>query len=114
MMDDAENRTREGSGYEALVILGAVAVGAAVALLYAPHSGRRTRRQLRRGYEDIRDRAADLSDDLVDRVEELRRFVARRMDAGQEYVGQKKDDLLTGLNALEESLDGLKRKLARH
>lgn len=32
-----------------------VAAGAAVALLYAPQSGARTRRQLRRGFEDASD-----------------------------------------------------------
>jgi gas vesicle protein len=33
-----------------------VAAGAALALIYAPQSGERTRRQLRRGYEDASDR----------------------------------------------------------
>ncbi len=113
MANDEESRTSEGSGYEAVVILGALALGAAVALLYAPRSGKHTRRQLRRSYEEIRDRAADLGDDLVDRVDELRRFVTRRMEAGQEYVGQKRDDLLAGLSGLEQSLEGLKRTLAR-
>ncbi len=112
MANEGED-THEAGASELLLILGAVAVGAAIALLYAPRSGKRTRRQLRRGYEEIRDRAAELSDDLVDRVDDLRQFVAGRMEAGQEYVGQKKDDLLSRVSALQDSLEGLKRRLGR-
>ncbi len=34
-------------------------IGAAVALLYAPEAGRRTRRRLRRAYEDARETVGD-------------------------------------------------------
>ncbi len=113
MANEGEGHTSDRASLDAVLILGALAVGAAVALLYAPRSGERTRRQLRRRYEDLRDRAADLGDDLVDRVEELRQLVARRVDASQDYVGQKKEDVLAGLSALQESLDSLKQKLSR-
>jgi len=46
-----------------------VAAGAAVALLYAPQSGEKTRRQLRRNLEDAGDYIKDAADDIGDRAE---------------------------------------------
>lgn len=55
------------------LLLGAV-VGAGVALLLAPQSGRRTRRRIRRAAEDLRDSTADrweaLSGEVRGRVDE--------------------------------------------
>lgn len=49
------------------LVLGAV-IGAGVALLTAPQSGRRTRRRIRRSANDFRDTAANRWDDLSDEV----------------------------------------------
>lgn len=49
------------------LLLGAV-LGAGVALLAAPESGRRTRRRLRKAAGEIKDTAADRWDDLADEV----------------------------------------------
>ena len=55
------------------LVLGAV-LGAGVALLTAPQSGRRTRRHLRRAAVDVRtqanDRWEDLADDVKTRVDD--------------------------------------------
>lgn len=49
------------------LLLGAV-IGAGVALLTAPESGRRTRRRIKRAAGDIRSSAADRLEDLADDV----------------------------------------------
>jgi len=49
------------------LVLGAV-LGAGIALLSAPESGRRTRRRLRRVAGDIRENATDRWDELADDV----------------------------------------------
>jgi gas vesicle protein len=49
--------------YWAVFSLG-VAAGAAAALIYAPQTGERTRKQLRRHLEDASDYLKDASDDL--------------------------------------------------
>jgi len=49
------------------LLLGTV-VGAAVAFLSAPQSGRRTRRRLRKAAIDIRDSASDRWEELSDEV----------------------------------------------
>jgi gas vesicle protein len=46
-----------------------VAAGAAVALICAPQSGEKTRRQLRRGLEDAGDYLKDAADNLGDHAE---------------------------------------------
>ncbi len=74
-------------GHGLLFMLGGVVVGAAVGLLTAPQSGERTRRQLRRKTEDIKEQTASLCSKLVDTVEDLRRGVARQIDAGKQYLG---------------------------
>ena len=45
-----------------------VAAGAAVALLYAPQTGERTRRQVRRRLEDASDYVKDTADAIGDRA----------------------------------------------
>lgn len=49
------------------LLLGAV-IGAGVALLTAPQSGRRTRRRIRRTAVDLRDQATDRWDELAEEV----------------------------------------------
>lgn len=49
------------------LVLGAV-IGAGIALLTAPESGRRTRKRIRRAATDVRDTATDRWDELADDV----------------------------------------------
>ncbi len=51
------------------LLLGAV-IGAGVALLSAPQSGRRARRRLRRAVVDMKDSATDRWEDLADDVKQ--------------------------------------------
>ncbi len=70
------------SGVGVLTFLIGVAVGAGVALLTAPQSGQRTRRQLVRKAEDAQSYLEDLGEELVDRGREL-------MDRARSGVEQK-------------------------
>ena len=49
----------------ALLLIG-LGIGAVTALLLAPDSGRRTRKRLRRGYEDTKDMLGDWSEQAND------------------------------------------------
>jgi gas vesicle protein len=80
-----------GSGI-GLFLLGA-AVGAGIALLFAPQSGEETRAQLRRGARKIKRRARDLAEDGREAVEDL----AQR-----------------GKSAAREARAALEERLARH
>jgi gas vesicle protein len=60
-----------------------VAAGAAVALIYAPQSGEKTRRQLRRGLEDAGDYIKDAAENLSDHAE---KYVKRGKDIVEDVV----------------------------
>jgi len=58
-------------GFLFLGVLFGAAAGAAAGLLSAPHSGRPTRRMLRRRGEEWQDRFTEASEDWVERGREL-------------------------------------------
>jgi gas vesicle protein len=60
-----------------------VASGAAVALIYAPQSGERTRRQLRRGFEDAGEYLKDAADNFSDQAE---KYVKRGKEIADNVV----------------------------
>ena len=66
------------------------AAGAAIALLYAPQSGARTRRQLRRGFEDagerIRDTASTMGDCATKYYKKTRETMGDVVDTAQNVV----------------------------
>ncbi len=60
-----------------------VAAGACVALLYAPQTGEKTRRQIRRNVEDAGDYLKEAADNVQDRAQE---YVKRGRDVVDELV----------------------------
>lgn len=60
-----------------------VAAGAVVALIYAPQSGAKTRRQLRRNIEDAGDYLKDTADTIGDRAQT---YIKRGKDAVEDVV----------------------------
>ena len=61
-----------------------VAAGAAVALLYAPQSGLRTRRQVRRSLEDASDYVKHTADTITDRAG---KYAGKYMRRGKNIAG---------------------------
>jgi hypothetical protein len=91
-----EHQATTRAGLGVLLMLGGVAIGAAVGLLTAPRSGERTRRQIARNAEDARDRVAELYDDVTEKVEDVRRGVTGKLAGGKTYIDITKRGLLTG------------------
>jgi gas vesicle protein len=77
--------------YWAVFTIG-VAAGAAVALIYAPQSGVRTRRQLRRGLEDASDYVKNTAETISDQAE---KYVKR----GKDIVENVRDTASTAYGA---------------
>lgn len=75
-------REREAVSFVTGLILGAV-IGAGVALLTTPQSGRKARRELRRSARHIRgttsDRFEDVADEVRGKVDEALRGARRRL-----------------------------------
>ncbi len=67
-----------------------VAAGAALALIYAPQTGARTRRQIRRGYEDaseyVRTTAGSVSDCATKYLKRSKETVGDVVDTAQNVV----------------------------
>lgn len=63
--------TNDNKGDFLLGMLVGAAVGAAVALLYAPSSGQETREQIRTAADDVKGRAGDLTSTIRERVPEV-------------------------------------------
>jgi len=74
----------EDSGISIAWFLVGAAVGAAVALLYAPQSGRETRRLLAKKTEEGREALADSGKEVLDRGKEL-------FDRGRELADEAAD-----------------------
>ncbi len=66
-------------GYMCLGVVIGSALGAAAALLTAPHSGRHTRRLLRRTGEQWHDQALEFGEELADRGREIAAEAQRKI-----------------------------------
>ena len=74
------------------------ALGASLALLFAPEGGPQTRSRLRGLATDLRDRSVNLADDLRDRVEDV-------LDEGKEIFDEKKTILSAAYQAGKEAME---------
>lgn len=79
-----------------------VAAGAAVALLYAPQPGDRTRKQIKRGLEDATDRIQSTAEDIGERAGEYGKQAERVIRRGREVV----DDTFSKASAVASKVSG--------
>jgi gas vesicle protein len=84
-----------------LSVLGGAILGAGIALLYAPQSGRRTRQKLRDLSEDAEDYARGMLEKAEQGVEQAKQKGEEWMHKGQDFVEEKKRQMV-------ESTDGVK------
>lgn len=105
----------------ALVAVTAGLIGASVALLLAPQSGRKTRRKLRRAGQDVARRGElfceDLNDNIREFVEDLEELGNRGMNRGREagsrVYSEIIDSLETGGEAIYRQIDRLRHRAGR-
>jgi len=104
-------------GVTAAFLLGG-AVGAVVALLYAPRSGEETREEIRNAYERSRSRLGDLQTDVADRiarlVDEIQEKSSELLASGKAMAEERRKDLQEALAIAKKALDeerGLLRRM---
>lgn len=101
------------SSKTALAALAGVAVGATIALLYAPDSGEETRKKLKKKAVQAKDAATKYAqetyDTASDRASAFKGTVSERLDSALATASDKADDVIT---ALELKLAELKKKNA--
>jgi gas vesicle protein len=97
-----------------------LALGAGVALLFAPRSGQETRRELNRRAYRVRDAAQgmaeDLTDSVRDRFHEARAQVEERIDSARHAVEVKRQQVTqavqAGRAAAAQAREDLERRIA--
>ena len=97
-----------------------IAIGAGLALLFAPQSGVQTRRGLqrraRRAQRAARQMATDMTDTVVDTFQDARRRVEERIDTAREAIEVKKEQvhraMEAGRAAAQQAREELERRIA--
>lgn len=92
-------------------------VGAGVALLFAPQSGRQTRRDISRYSRKIRRQAEDIVDDFAGNVHGMVESIGERaediLDKGKDLAHEAKLDLLKAIEEGQSKLEKQKSRLAK-
>lgn len=112
-MDDREKKIVAAS----LLMLAGGIVGAGVALLLAPQSGERTRKDILRYAKKTKNRAGDVVDELSDTVSDLVDTLGDKTDdlleKGKGVAGSARKDLIRLIEEGASRLEQFRTKLSR-
>ena len=97
-----------------------LAIGAGLALLFAPTSGEETRREIkrraRRAKRAARQMATDVTDTVADKFDSARRRVEEKIDEARQAVELKKHQVKSAMDAgraaAQQARDELERRIA--
>jgi len=111
------NRRDDKVAAAAILLVAGGIIGASVALLFAPQSGARTRRDLYKGAKKLRQKADetidDISDNIVDLVETIEDKTDELLDKGKDVVGSKRKELISLIEDGAAKLQEFKAKLSK-
>ncbi len=114
-MDDSESRNSVVVGGIMLVAGGLL--GAAAALLFAPQSGRQTRRDIVRYSRKVRRQTEDIVDDFAGNVHGMVETIGERaeeiLDKGKDLAHEAKVELIKIIDEGQAKLEKQKARLAR-
>ncbi len=112
-MNDRDNTAAVG----AMMLVAGGIIGAGVALLFAPQSGKKTRQDIARYTRKAKRRAGDIVDDFSESVSELTDAVSERaseiLDKGMDVAQDAKRDLLRAIEEGQHKLEKQKNRLAK-
>lgn len=112
-MTNNDNKVAAG----ALMLVAGGIIGAGLALLFAPQSGRKTRRDISRYSKKAKHRAEDVIDDFSDSVSDMVDAVGEKaseiLDRGKDLAQDAKRDLLKAIEEGQARLEKQKSKLAK-
>jgi gas vesicle protein len=101
----------------ALMLIAGGILGAGLALLFAPQSGKRTRRDIARLAKKTKHKAEDIVDDVIDTVSDMAEVVrdkaAEMLDQGKDMAHDAKKELLRAIEDGQEKLEKQKERLTK-
>ena len=112
-MADENDRITSG----ALMLIAGGIIGAGLALLFAPQSGKRTRKDIARLARKTKYKAEDIVDDFVDAVSDMADAVGEKagdiLDQGRDVAHDAKKELLRAIENGQEKLEKQRARLAK-
>ncbi|MCG6534089.1 MAG: YtxH domain-containing protein [Syntrophales bacterium LBB04] len=106
-----DNTTKIGGAF----LIGAM-IGAAIALLYAPKSGRETRKDITRAARRVKNSTVDLIEDAIDDVNgfvsDLRAKAADIVDQGVDLSAKAKKEIVITLEHGQKVIEKQRKKLS--
>lgn len=112
-MDDRNNNALVG----ALMLVAGGIIGAGAALLFAPQSGKRTRRDIVRYAKKAKRKAEGVVDDFSAQVSDMVETVGDRaeeiLDKGSDMAYEAKKDLLKAIEKGQDRLEKQRGRLAK-
>ncbi|MBI4697756.1 MAG: YtxH domain-containing protein [Nitrospirae bacterium] len=109
------DHSKEGRIAAAFLIGGIV--GAGVALLFAPQSGEKTRRDIakaaRRVKSDIKERAEDIADSIEDLVDKIGDRISEATSKGKEIEEGVRKNILNAIEEGQHMIDKQKARLSK-
>lgn len=111
-----ENNDKKVAAAALLLVAGGI-IGAGLALLFAPQSGERTRRDICRTAKRVRSRAEDTVEDLKDSISDLVDTIGDKTDdlleKGKDVAGGARKDLMRLIEEGASRLEKFRTKLSR-
>jgi len=102
----------------ALMLIAGGIMGAGVALLYAPQSGKKTRLDIARYSRKAKRKAEDIVDDFTGSVSELTEAVTEKaseiLDKGKDVANDAKLELLRAIEDGQHKLEKQKNRLSKY
>jgi gas vesicle protein len=106
-MSEECSMTKGCGGYMAAFAIGA-AVGAAVAILYAPYSGRESREYLAHRARDLKDKAGETLHDAREIIKDKKAEILAAFEAGREAMREEKAKLAAAAETGKGAVAGKK------
>jgi gas vesicle protein len=116
-LDDDRVIIERRSGSSMSALLAGIAIGAGLALLFAPQSGEETRQLMRRKARRARRLAGDYTNDLKDRAYDIReratRVVGETRERGRDLVEGAREKIEDTLDDTRRAIRDKRRELGR-
>lgn len=101
----------------ALMLIGGGIIGAGVALLFAPQSGKKTRRDIVRYAKKAKHKAEDVVDDFTDSLSDMVEAVGEKasdiLDRGKDLAYEAKKDVLKAIEEGQSKLEKQRNRLVK-